>query len=321
MFSMETSWRIPLFTALAPIAWGSSYYVTAHFLPPGPAAVRRRGPRAPRRPGDARVHPAPALRGLVVAGGRARAPERRRVLPADLPGRLPPPGRARRHPDRDRADRRHAHRVGADRGAAAPGLARRRRDRRRRRGAAGAARRRAAPTRSAWPPPSARSRLSSLGFVLAKRWQPPVDMLTFSAWQLVAGGLVLVPVAALVEGAPPDARRPRDRRLPLHLRVRHRAGLRRVVHRPAPDARRCGRPRRPAEPGRRASCSASRWPARCSGRRRRWAWCWCWWACCSDSRRCASWSVRRRAAARVRTLVLDGTSGARDESRRAVPAA
>ena len=34
MFSMETSWRVPLFTALAPIAWGSSYYVTAHFLPP-----------------------------------------------------------------------------------------------------------------------------------------------------------------------------------------------------------------------------------------------------------------------------------------------
>ena len=50
--------------------------------------------------------------------------------------------------------------------------------------------------------------LSSLGFVLAKRWQPPVDMLTFTAWQLVAGGIVLVPVAALAEGAPPalDAR-------------------------------------------------------------------------------------------------------------------
>ena len=45
--------------------------------------------------------------------------------------------------------------------------------------------------------------LSSLGYVLVKRWQPPVDMVTFSAWQLVAGGLVLVPVAALVEGAPP----------------------------------------------------------------------------------------------------------------------
>jgi probable blue pigment (indigoidine) exporter len=45
--------------------------------------------------------------------------------------------------------------------------------------------------------------LSSLGFVLVKRWQPAVDLLTFTAWQLVFGGLVLVPVALAVEGAPP----------------------------------------------------------------------------------------------------------------------
>lgn len=45
--------------------------------------------------------------------------------------------------------------------------------------------------------------LSSVGFVLVKRWQPPVDLLTFTAWQLVAGGLVLLPVALLVEGPPP----------------------------------------------------------------------------------------------------------------------
>ncbi|WP_082574901.1 MULTISPECIES: EamA family transporter [unclassified Nocardioides] len=45
--------------------------------------------------------------------------------------------------------------------------------------------------------------MSSVGFVLVKRWKPPVDMLTFTAWQLVAGGLVLLPVALLVEGAPP----------------------------------------------------------------------------------------------------------------------
>lgn len=49
---------------------------------------------------------------------------------------------------------------------------------------------------------------SSLGFVLVKIWRPPVDLLTFTAWQLVFGGLLLVPVALLVEGAPPvlDAR-------------------------------------------------------------------------------------------------------------------
>ena len=45
--------------------------------------------------------------------------------------------------------------------------------------------------------------MSSLGFVLVKRWRPPVDLLTFTAWQLVAGGLVLLPVALVVEGAPP----------------------------------------------------------------------------------------------------------------------
>lgn len=49
---------------------------------------------------------------------------------------------------------------------------------------------------------------SSLGFILVKKWRPPVDLLTFTAWQLVFGGLLLVPIALAVEGAPPalDAR-------------------------------------------------------------------------------------------------------------------
>jgi probable blue pigment (indigoidine) exporter len=45
--------------------------------------------------------------------------------------------------------------------------------------------------------------VSALGFVLIKRWTPPVDMLTLVSWQLVAGGLVLLPVSLLVEGPPP----------------------------------------------------------------------------------------------------------------------
>ena len=45
--------------------------------------------------------------------------------------------------------------------------------------------------------------VSALGFVLVKRWPSPTDMLTTISWQLVAGGLVLVPVALVVEGAPP----------------------------------------------------------------------------------------------------------------------
>ncbi|HEX3932016.1 MAG TPA: EamA family transporter [Nocardioides sp.] len=45
--------------------------------------------------------------------------------------------------------------------------------------------------------------VSALGFVLIKRWTPPVDMLTLVSWQLVAGGIALLPVALLVEGPPP----------------------------------------------------------------------------------------------------------------------
>lgn len=41
------------------------------------------------------------------------------------------------------------------------------------------------------------------GVVLTKRWGRPVGLLAFTGWQLVAGGLVLAPVALVVEGAPP----------------------------------------------------------------------------------------------------------------------
>lgn len=44
---------------------------------------------------------------------------------------------------------------------------------------------------------------SSTGFVLMKKWSPREDVLVVTAWQLVAGGLLLLPVALLVEGAPP----------------------------------------------------------------------------------------------------------------------
>lgn len=35
----------------------------------------------------------------------------------------------------------------------------------------------------------------ALGTVLTRHWQPPVPLLTFTAWQLTAGGLVLLPFA------------------------------------------------------------------------------------------------------------------------------
>jgi len=37
----------------------------------------------------------------------------------------------------------------------------------------------------------------ALGTVLSRKWQPPVSTLTFTAWQLTAGGLLLLPVTLL----------------------------------------------------------------------------------------------------------------------------
>jgi len=44
---------------------------------------------------------------------------------------------------------------------------------------------------------------SSIGFVLTSRWGSDVPALTMTAWQLIGGSIVLLPVAVLVEGAPP----------------------------------------------------------------------------------------------------------------------
>jgi probable blue pigment (indigoidine) exporter len=41
------------------------------------------------------------------------------------------------------------------------------------------------------------------GTVLSRKWQPPVSLPTFTAWQLTAGGLLLVPVVLLLEPAIP----------------------------------------------------------------------------------------------------------------------
>ncbi|GAA2707246.1 EamA family transporter [Streptomyces luteosporeus] len=41
------------------------------------------------------------------------------------------------------------------------------------------------------------------GVVLSKRWTSPAPLLATTGWQLVAGGVLLLPVALLVEGPPP----------------------------------------------------------------------------------------------------------------------
>ena len=42
--------------------------------------------------------------------------------------------------------------------------------------------------------------LSSLGFILTKKWSSDVDILSLASWQLIAGGLVIAPIAIIVEG-------------------------------------------------------------------------------------------------------------------------
>lgn len=39
-----------------------------------------------------------------------------------------------------------------------------------------------------------------LGTVLVKRWKPPTSLIVFTAWQLTLGGLILLPIALIVEG-------------------------------------------------------------------------------------------------------------------------
>ena len=45
--------------------------------------------------------------------------------------------------------------------------------------------------------------MSSVGFVLARRWRAGVDAVALTSWQLVASSVLLVPFALLIEGRPP----------------------------------------------------------------------------------------------------------------------
>lgn len=202
MPSMETNWRVLGATALAPIAWGSGYYVTETFLPPDRPLF------------GALVRALPF--GLLLLAFRPRLPQgswwwRAAVLGVLNVGaffvlifvaayRLPGGMAATLTATSPIAimllawllvrERPH---VASLAGAAV--------------GAAGVA---LLVLRAGFvvdPVGVAASlgavAMSSLGFVLVKRWPAPVDALTLTGWQLVAGGLVLLPIALLVEGAPP----------------------------------------------------------------------------------------------------------------------
>lgn len=198
---MEDTWRWGLVTALAPIAWGSTYYVTHRYLPTG----------APLYGSAIRALPA----GLLVLAVARRIPQgvwwwRALVLGTLNMGaffaliyvaaqRLPTSVAATVMATSPVAMMLVAWALLGERprAAAAAGATL---------GIAGVALLLSAD--GGIDPVGVGASLaamvmSSTGYVLTKRWGGGVDVLALTAWQLVAGGCLLVPVAVLVEGAPP----------------------------------------------------------------------------------------------------------------------
>ena len=161
-------------------------------------------------------------RHLVVAGGRRWASQHRAVLPADLPGGLPPA----RRPGRHRAGRVAARRDGA-------GLARARRAPRAGPGRRGPGRRASGVALLVLRSPG---HVDALGLAGGIRLGPglrarlrarqalagPGRHLTLVSWQLVVGGLLLLPVGAARRGRAARARPAGRRRLPVARRGGHR---------------------------------------------------------------------------------------------------
>ena len=90
---MENTLRWAFVTAIAPVAWGTNYFVTHEYLP-RLSAVRRCVPRTARRRTPALPGPAPSPRSLVVAVPAARRLQYGRVLRAHLPRVAAAAGRA-----------------------------------------------------------------------------------------------------------------------------------------------------------------------------------------------------------------------------------
>ncbi|MFB8240882.1 EamA family transporter [Kitasatospora purpeofusca] len=198
---MEASFRWVLLTAVAPVAWGANYYVTREFLPadrPLWGAALRALPAGllllalrPRRPRGAWWWRTAVLGLLNTAGFfvllyiasqslatsvastvMAASPLAMLLLAWVLTAARPA----------------RAHLLGALVGLAGVGLM---------------LLTRSEPVSLPGLAASAAAMLvSSLGYVLAARWREGADVLATTAWQLLAGGLVLLPLAAVFEGAP-----------------------------------------------------------------------------------------------------------------------
>ncbi|MBW0117135.1 DMT family transporter [Pseudonocardia abyssalis] len=199
---MEATWRWVLVTAIAPVAWGSTYYVTSEFLPAGHplygAAIRalpaglllllvcRSRPRGVwwRRSVVLGVLNTSAFFALVYLAAQ--------LLPTSIASVIMASSSV--------VMMLIAWAVLAERPAAAAAV-----------GAAlgitGVVTMLLTGVEAVSPGGVTASvgamLMSSVGFVLARRWSGEVPVLDSTAWQLVAGGVVVLPVAVLVEGAPP----------------------------------------------------------------------------------------------------------------------
>lgn len=200
---METIWRWVLVTAIAPIAWGSTYFVTREFLPadaPLWGAVLRALPAGlvllvirPRMPRGAWWWRSLVLGTLNVGVFFALIYLVAQLLPTSLASTVMATSPV--------VMMLLAWLLAGERLRAVPlvgaGV-----------GLAGVVLLLATDATAVDPLGVAASvaamLLSSLGYVLAKRWRDDTEVLAVTAWQLIAGGLMLVPAALLVEGAPPE---------------------------------------------------------------------------------------------------------------------
>jgi probable blue pigment (indigoidine) exporter len=199
---METIWRWVLVTAIAPIAWGSTYFVTREFLPadaPLWGAVLRALPAGfllllirPRMPRGAWWWRSLVLGALNVGVFFALIYLVAQLLPTSLASTVMATSPV--------VMMLLAWLLAGERLRAVPlvGAAV---------GLAGVVLLLATDATAVDPLGVAASvaamLLSSLGYVLAKRWKDGTEVLAVTAWQLIAGGIMLVPAALLAEGAPP----------------------------------------------------------------------------------------------------------------------
>lgn len=216
---METTWRWILVTAIAPIAWGSTYFVTRYALPadaPLWGAVIRALPAglvllliARRLPRGAWWWRSAVLGTLNIGAFFVLVYLASTLLPAGLASTVMATSAAvillLAWPLLGQRPRLRAA-LGALVGFAGVAVMLV--------PASGSAAPDATAAVNGWGVVAslAAMLLSSTGFLLATRWSrpstsftaaPPPPVLASTAWQLLAGGLVVLPVAAIVEGPPP----------------------------------------------------------------------------------------------------------------------